>query len=217
MNLHKILFYSGLIIVIAGLIFLLASGLFIDVEKLEIAKSSLSWEATANLEERKTYILDVFSSTQWRDAWTDGGYEEPQPVDVVITSPNNNSTTLQAFFYALQPTSTWYKSPFPLIVYVEYKTVDSHSIEIDETSSKVRFTVQQSGYYTARLIESTLNWTIGTPREIVFYEEITENQGIYPVLFQSSAFVCLLIGSVVSVWGVKTTEKRIKRKRKVKK
>jgi hypothetical protein len=186
--------------------------------RLEIIKNTTeSWNISENLTEGNTYVLDIRSSDLWRDYYTEGGFEEPQPVGMVIISPDEGETKLQAFFLARLP--AWpYKSTFPIIVYVEYGTVDSDSLDVDESYPQVRFTAKQGGYYTASVIEETLNWTTGPPREMVFYREVFQNQNSYTILLQSSGVVCLFTGIIISVWGVRATKKiRIREKKKVKK
>jgi hypothetical protein len=78
--------------------------------------------------------------------------------------------------------------------------------------------VIREGNYTARVIEETLDWAIGPPKEMVFKEEVIENQNLFTNLLQSSGVACLLTGVVVSVWMARASKKiRIKRNKKVKK
>lgn len=214
---RKKLFSLGLIILLAGLAFL-AVGSVRNV-KLEIVKKTTeSWKVSENLMGGNTYVLDIMSSNQWRDDYTAGLYETPQPVDVVVISSNGGKTNLQAFFFARLPTSQWLKSTFPSLVYVEYGSVDSDSLEVDESYPQVRFTVKQEGNYTAIIREETLNWTKGPPREMVLYNEVFENQKLYTIFLQSSGLVCLFTGFVISVWGARATKKiRIKQKKKIRK
>lgn len=213
---RKKLFSLGLIILLAGLTFL-AVGSVRNVKLEPVKKTTESWKVSENLMEGDTYILDIMSSNQWRDNYTDGVYETPQPVDVVVISPNGNGTTLQAFFLARLPTSPWYKSTFPSLVHVEYRSIDFDSLEVDESYPQVRFTVKQGGNYTAIVREETLNWTRGPPREISFCKEVFENQNLYTIFIQISGLICLFAGLVISVWGARATEKiRIKRKKKIK-
>lgn len=213
---RKKLFSLGLIILLAGLIFL-AVGSVRNVKLEPIKKTTESWKVSENLMEGDTYILDILSSNQWRDDYTDGVYETPQPVDVVIISPNGNRTKLQAFFLARLPTSQWYKSTFPSLVHVDYRSIDFDSLEVDESYPQVRFTVKRGGNYTAIVREETLNWTGGPPREISFCKEVFENQNLYTIFLQISGLICLFAGLAISVWGARATEKiRIKRKKKIK-
>ena len=213
-KLRKKLFYSGLIILLAGLTFL-AVGSFRNVKLETVTKISESWMVSEDLMEGDTYVLDVMSSYQWRDDYTDGYYETPQPVDLMVISPNGGITNLQAFFLARLPTSEWQKSTFPSLVSVEYGSVDSDSLEVDESYPQVRFTVKQGGYYTAIVREETLNWTRGPPRELVLYREVFENQNLYTI-FLSTGLVCFFTGFIVSVRGAATVKKtRIKQKKKI--
>lgn len=215
---RKVLFFLGLSILLAGLVLLGVSSIR-SVKLKEIASSTASWEVSENLMKGHTYVFDIYSSYTWRDDYTMGGYEDAQPVDVVIISPNENETSLQAFFFAvLPPLGSYYKSTLPSLVHVEYRSVDSRSLDVDKSYPQVRFTVIREGNYTARVIEETLDWAIGPPKEMVFKEEVIENQNLFTNLLQSSGVACLLTGVVVSVWMARASKKiRIKRNKKVKK
>jgi hypothetical protein len=202
---------------LGGLTFL-AVGSVRNVELETVKKISESWIVSENLMKGNTYVLDIMSSYKWRDDYTDGFYETPQPVDLMVISPNEGITNLQAFFLARLPTSPWQKGSFPSLVYVEYGNVDSDSLEVDESYPQVRFTVKQGGYYTAIVREETLNWTRGPPRELIFYKEVFENPNLYTIFLQSTGLVCLFTGFIISVWGARTPKKiRIKQKKKTKK
>lgn len=218
---RKALFFLGLTILLVGLIFLTISSIRnwrLEPIKTTIKTTTGSWNVSENLTKGNTYVLDIMSSIKWRDDYTDGGYETPQPVDVAIFSPDEGQTKLQAFFIAQLPSVPGYKSTFPSLVYVEYGSVDSDSLDVDESYPQIRFTAKQGGNYTASIIEETLNWTRGPPREIILYKEIVENQNLYTNLLQNSGVVCLFTGAVISVWGARASKKiRIKLKKKVKK
>lgn len=202
---------------LAGLI-LLGIGSTRNVRLEQITSTSASWEVSENLMKGHTYVFDIYSSYEWRDDYTAGGYEDPQPVEVVMISPDGGETKLQAFFLAKLPSVSWYKSTLPSLVHVEYRSVDSDSLDVDESYPQVRFTVIRGGNYTARVIEETLNWTIGPPGKMIFKEEVIENQNLFTNPLQSSGVACLFTGVVISVWMARASKKiRIKRNRKVEK
>jgi hypothetical protein len=170
-----------------------------------------------------TYVLDIHSSYQWRNDWDAhvGGYDYPQPVEVVMISPDGNESELLAFFYAVAPTSgSNYSVPgaLPSFVQVEYKSVDHKSLSVDTTYPQARFTVISGGNYTARVNGQTINWTSGPPGEMIFEEEVVENPNSFTNLLEISGVACLVPGAVISVWGARASKKiRIKRNRGVKK
>lgn len=202
---------------LVGLTFLAVSSIR-NVRLETVKKATESWKVSENLMEGGTYVLDIMSGNQWRDDYTDGLYETPQPVELMVISPNGGKTNLQAFFLARLPTSPWYKSTFPSLVYVDYETVDSNSLKVDESHPQPRFTVKQGGNYTAIVREESLNWTRGPPREMIFYREVFENPNLYTIFLQGSGLVCLFTGFIISVWGARATKKvKIKRKKRARK
>lgn len=203
---RKALLYSGLAILSLGVAFLIASSIK-NVEQRRIGSSTASWEISADLTKGTTYIFDIWASTQWRDDFDLGAYETEQPVDVVLVSPSGGETRVQAFFIAPLPQSQYYKGTIPAFVYVEYGTVDSDSLDVDKSYRAVRFTVKQGGNYTAHVVEETLNWTRGPPRQLILYQEVIPDESSYSVFLQGGGGVCLLAGVVVSGWGVKATKK----------
>jgi hypothetical protein len=215
--LQKIFFYAGIVFLLIGLAFLIVSSQLRNIKQVPVERAFDSWEISVDLKGEVTYVLDIVSSNKWRDDYTDGLYETPQPIDAVITSPGGGETKLQVFFYARLSSSPYYKSTFPVVVEVEYVSVDSHSLQIDEHYPRVRFTTKQRGNYTARLIEQTLNWTEGPPKEITLYIEVFENQNSYTFFLQSGGILCLS-GVAISVYGARATKKlRIRQTKKFKK
>lgn len=196
-----------------------------SVKLEQLTFTTESWEVSGNLTRGHTYVLDIYSSYQWRDDWDkSGGYDYPQPVDVVIISPDGAETELQAFFYAEVPeTLTNYTVPGPLpsFLQVEYKSVDYDSLGVDTSYHQARFTVKRGGNYTARVLPvegNKTDWSSGPPGKMIFEEEVIENPGSFMSLLQSSGIVCLFTGAVISAWGARASKKiGIKRNRKVKK
>jgi len=210
--LRRILFFAGIIFLLTGLA-LLVAGSMRNINKVIVNSEIDSWEVRGNLTNGDTYIMDVKSSYYWRDNYTSGGYATPQPVDVVITSPDEGETRLQAFFYARVPTSQYYQGTFPSLVHIEYETVDSDSIEVDESYPQIRFRARQDGIYTMRLVKETLNWTSTPPQEIELYkEEVVDDS---PLMIPSGGVLCL-VGLLVSIYGKRTTKKFKIRQRKIK-
>lgn len=214
---RKAPFYAGLAILSVGLAFFVV-GSIKNVESKPLVEERAKWEITANLTQGTTYIFDIWSSETWRNDFTDGGYETEQPVDIVIVSPSGNKTELQAFFLAMLPSSPAYKGTRPALIYVEYRTVDFDSLDVDKSHRAVRFLARQKGNYTAYIVEKTLNWTAGPPEKLIFYQEVVSDQTSYTIFLQGGGVVFLGTGIVVSGWGVKATKKiRARQKRKARK
>jgi hypothetical protein len=210
--LRKWIVFFGLVILLAGLGSVIVGS--VRNTKLDpVDNTTSSWEISENLSEGSTYVLDIFSSNQWRDDYTAGGYTTPQPLDMVITSPHGGVTKLQAYFIAWLPGSEWYKSTLPSLAHVEYESVDSDSLDVDESYPQVRFTTREAGNYAARIVAETLNWTTGPPKEIIIYQ-VVEYQDLQMIYLQGSGLISLFTGIIISAWGARIAEKaRIKRRR----
>lgn len=214
---RKTFFYTGIVFLLIGLAFLIVSSYLQDIKQVLVNSTSDGWEISANLEEGKTYVLDIVSSNKWRTDYTGADVDVEQPVDMVITSPDGNETKLQAFLYAQLPSSAYYQSTLPVVVYVEYASVDSYSLQVDEHYPRVRFTTKQGGNYTAHIIEQTLNWTSGPPEKITVYIEVLEDQNSRGLFIQGGGILSIS-GVAVSVYGIRTTKKlKVRRRKKFKK
>lgn len=208
----KVFFYLGVSVLFLGLIVVIASSVMRNVQKVKVDSIQNSWELPVNLTKRNIYIVDIFSSTKWRDDYTGGYYEDPQPVDVVIKSPNGNETKLKAYFVARLSDSPYYMSSFPSLVYVEYLNVDSDNLDVDEDYPQIRLIAKQEGVYTVRIVEETLGWTSGPPREIVLYQEVIESS--FP-LITASGGALLLVGVVLSAFGLRVSKKKATAKKSI--
>jgi hypothetical protein len=210
--LRKWVVFFGLVILLAGLGSLVVGS--IKNTRLDpVDNTTSSWEISENLSKGNTYVLDIFSSYEWADLYTAGGYTTPQPLDMVITSPYGGVTKLQAYFIAWLPETSGQKSTLPSLVHVEYESVDFESLDVDESYPQVRFITRQAGNYTAKIVEETLNWTVGPPKEIVLYQ-VVEYQDSWMIYLQEGGLVSLLTGAIISAWGAKTAKKiRINRER----
>ena len=209
---RKRIFLSGILILIAGLALLVSGASMQYLVGVKVAEAIDSWEATATLQQGNLYVIDINSSLAWQQSWTEGGFEDLQPIDAIIVSPDGNLTMLQGFFYST-PAVSMYLSPRPLLVEVQYQNVSSDSLEVDVPSTKIRFRVLEGGNFTCRVIEQTMNWTIGPPFAIVFYVLIPENK--YAYMIPSGGALCIG-GLVVSLLGARSFQKPIARKGKVK-
>jgi hypothetical protein len=212
LHLRKAIFYGGIIFLIIGFAFLVGSSYLQNFNLVLVKKTSNSLEISAILEEKKTYVLDIISSEVWRDDYTAGWYETAQPVEIMITSPNGNKTKLLAYFLARLPSSSVYKSTLPTLVRVEYLSVDIQSLDVDKYYPRVRITTKQGGYYQFHIIEQTLNWTSGPPREIQIYKEVVEIQESQALFLQCGG-VLSIVGFLISIYGARATKKLRIRKR----
>jgi len=217
--LRKTFFYTGILFLLIGLAFLIASSYLREIKQVLVDSTSKSWEISADLEQGKTYVIDIVSSDNWTSDFTRASPDTPdtQPVDVVITSPSGGETNLTAFFYGRLPSNSYYQSTRPVVVEVKYASVDSYSLQVDEHYPRIRFTTKQGRNYTARIIERTLNWTFGPPNNIMLYIEVIEDQNSRGLVLQSGGILSI-IGVVVSVYGIRTTKKlKVRRTNKFKK
>lgn len=212
------IFLSGVLVMIAGLALLVSGASQQNIVRAKVAEGANSWEATANLTSNNMYVIDVSSSDDWQVSWTYGGFEDPQPTDMIIVSPDGNVTTLRGFFYTTTAVSP-YQSPHPLLVEVQYQSTNSSFLEVDTpdnihfVSTKIRFRVLKGGNFTCRVVEQTLNWTAGPPLAITFYVEISENK--YAFMIPSGGAVCIG-GVVVSLFGARAIQKSSAKKSKAK-
>jgi hypothetical protein len=217
LNLRKVLFSFGLIILLVGLI-QLGVGSIRTAQLKQLTSTANSWEVSGNLTAGNTYVLYIYSSYKWRDDFDAGEYTTPQPVEVVITSPNRANTTLQAYFYAELPTSESnisVRGALPSNVQVEYRSVDYNDLSVDASYAQPRFAVKSGGMYTAIVVEDNINWTSGPPENMIFEEEVVENPYSFTNLLQISGVACLATGAVISAGGARTSQKMgIKRKTK---
>ena len=209
---RKIVLITGVALLLAGLAFLVASSVLRTAAEIVVNETQGQFEITSTLEKSSTYVLDIYASSHWRNDFADGGYEDPQPVDIVITSPNNNTTSLSAFFYATPPNEEGVPGSFPLVVMVEYRNIDSESLDCDIHYPQIRFTVKQSGLYRAQLVSETINWTIGPPRSITISKEVTKVNDANSVLLQGGGILCIA-GVGISVLGAKSRKLKTERKK----
>jgi len=216
---RRILFLSGVALLLGGLTMLLISASMLNTKLVTVGKVH-GWEISCNLEEGKTYVLDVISSDNWTKSYIDGQYylnPELVTLGIVIISPDGGETEINASFYGEPSPSPFYRYRFrPKIVSVEYISVDSDSIEVDMSYSPIRFTVKQKGKYTVCIINETLYWAEGPPDYIKIQREVVEIQEMYPI-FNQGGGALFIVGIAVSIFGAKAKaprKSRIKRKKR---
>jgi len=211
--LQRKLLYLGLSLFLIGIICLIVA----DVKFKEVKFTTVitsppgSWEVTGNLTSKKTYVLDIESGDEWGELFKNGTLTSPQPVNVTITSPEGGVTKLQAFFYGLSTSSPYYQEGTPpIIVEVAYQTIDDSSLQVDGSTSQIRFTVKRDGAYIVQVLKEGLS-SREPPNEMRFYEEVFLSKNVYDLLVLSGGLLCI-VGGVISVWSIFRKES-VRRKR----
>jgi hypothetical protein len=199
-----------------GLLFLgVGTVLFSHIEWRKLTEFTVekSWNLAANLTEKKTYRLIIESAEEWGELFSQGLFDEPQPVNLTITSPNNNVTKIRTKFYGLPPTNPLYKEGQPpTIVDVYYDTIDGSSLEIIPSTSEIQFTVKKGGNYTVQILQEGLA-AREPPDEMCFAERVFESENVYRFSTLSGGSLCV-IGCFISLWGY-AGKSRVKRKKKL--
>jgi hypothetical protein len=206
MRVRRKLLYVGASLLFIGLTCLIVGGLFLKrVNYVEVseARTDLSWKLSSNLTSKKTYLLLIESGDKWGDPFLHGGIEDPQPVNITITSPDGGFTRLLAFFYALKPTGQYYEEMNLAIVEVDYLSVDEGCLDVTEPSSQIRFTVKKDGYYNVSVLQQGLAET--PPNWMAFYEEVIPDKDVYLNVVLSGGLMCV-VGVIVFVWSITRRE-----------
>lgn len=212
---RRSILFVGVSILLIGLILIAIGSVGLRNVRLDpVAVSEYEvWDLSAYLTRGKTYVLYVEYGIEWGASFVLGHLEMPQPVNLTLVSPNGGETKFQAFFYGELPSSPYIGQASLAIVDVKYFNVDYSCLDVDESSSKIRFHIKESGNYTVRVIAEELKWTTGPPEQLIFYEEVPENRDFY-ILFIEVGGPLLLLGVIFSTWGFKAT-KKLKVKRKI--
>lgn len=171
-----------------------------------------SWRLTADLMEMRTYGLFIESADEWGELFNQGLFDQPQPVNLTITSPNNGVTKIQVKFFGLPSSNPLYKEGQPpTIVDVYYFTVDSSSLEVISSASLIQFTVKKGGNYTVQVLKEGLAAS-DPPNQMYFAERIFESENIYRFSTLSGGSLCVT-GCFISLWGYVKKGKVKKRKK----
>jgi hypothetical protein len=212
-KLRRNLLYSGLVLFLIGLVFVvLGFSVFGTTSLVPVSQSYDQWEVVGNLANGKTYEVYIESNENWSQPFTKGDFTEPMPINVTIVSPGGGLTILQAFIFSFAPTSPMYKEGTPPAVdHVVYQHIDNSSLSVDTSiSSKIRFSVKEAGNYTSRVVEQGL-WSPTPPSYMIFYEEIIATRQAYTMTVSSGGLLSV-IGVVTLLWSAFGKE-RTKRKR----
>ena len=206
--------YFGLTLLLVGVVCLIVAEINLaNVKNVQIGQQYSVWSYSCNLTGGGTYGVQIQSSQDWGVPFASGEFSYPQPVNVTITSPDGGVTHLQAFFWG-QGASGYYKEGTPpTIQYVTYQNVDDASLTVDSASSKIRFTVKQSGPYTVTVLQDGL-WSTHPPSYILFFEAVASSGETYSLLASGGGVVSIL-GGVTFVVGLFTSaDKKHRRTRK---
>jgi hypothetical protein len=180
-QLMRKLFYFGLLLLLLGMVCVAVGAVNLqNVKSVEVGRSSVEvWSYACNLTRGNTYWVYIESNAAWGVPFNTGAFTSPQPVNVTITSPGGGVTSLQAFFDSVSTSNPAYRQGTPpAIVYVSYENVDYSSLGVDTTSGKIRFSVGESGMYTARVLKA--GWIDTPPDFFVFYK--TYLRTVKPIL-----------------------------------
>jgi hypothetical protein len=185
--------YLGLGLFLVGTICLTVGAVNLsNVTLMSVTDSYGEWEIVGNLKSGTTYVLYIESGDEWGEPFASGAFNDPQPVNVTLTSPDGGETSFQAFFYGMPPTDPYYKEGTPpTIVAVDYQDIDTSSLDVDESSSRIHFTAKKDGNYTARVLEQT-SWINTPPLYMIFYEEVALNKQAYTILVSSGGLLAVV-------------------------
>ncbi|MEM1588843.1 MAG: hypothetical protein QW175_00295 [Candidatus Bathyarchaeia archaeon] len=211
---QKKVFYVGFTLFIIGAASVIYSEMFVkgvDYKEASVHVYS-EWILKCNLTAGKTYMLYIESAEEWGMDFQKGVYDEPQPVNVTITSPEGGITKVRVMFYGLSESNPLYvEGRPPQIVDVEYFEVDESSLQTIPSTSKILLKTKRDGLYTVTVLREGLAHSY-PPLEMFFYEEIVRNREAYSVLVHSGGVLCI-IGVLFSVCGYFRRGKgKIKRK-----
>jgi hypothetical protein len=209
--------YVGLALLLLGIVFVVVAEVNLQNVKSIVApdgkSDDLVWYYACNLTSGNTYWIYIESNAAWGAAFTSGGFTTPQPVNVTIASPGGGVTSLLAFFYSVSPSSPYYREGTPpAIVEVTYENVDSSSLSVDVNSAEIRFSVEESGMYTVRVLDE--GWIDTPPDFFVFYEDVPSASQTYTLLASGGGVLSIFGGVtvVVSVFRKKGAKRKRMRK-----
>jgi hypothetical protein len=153
-----------------------------SVKNVKIGQEYMVWSSSWNLTRGSTYGVDIVGADDWSLPFGKGDFTSPQPVNLTITSPGGDVTSLQAFYYGLPSTSPYYQIGTPAsIVEVTYQNVDDAALMVDRQSTQIRFTVKQTGSYNISVVQQGL-WSQEPPDYILIWEEVAPNKETYTLL-----------------------------------
>jgi hypothetical protein len=174
--------YLGLTVLLIGVVCLAVGEVNLANVKTDTIGTGYSvWSYACNLTRGNTYGVNIESGDDWSLPFSSGAYSTPMPVNVSITSPENDTTLLQAFFYGEMRQGMYNEGTPPSIVTVEYLNVDYAGLTVDYLASEIRFTPHHSGPYAVSVLQPGL-WSTQPPSYILFYELVAPNSETYSLL-----------------------------------
>lgn len=181
-----------------------------NVNAVKLEREDTVWFHAASLARGTTYGVDISPSQDWGRLFGNGFFTKAMPVNVTLTSPEGDTTSLQIFCYGEPSTSPYYQSGLgPAIVAVKYENVDSVGLTVDESSVNIRFTARQDGYYNVTVLEEGL-WSKEPPDYILFSKEVIPNGETYSFLAAVGGVVCAFGGVtyIVSLFRSRNSRRR---------
>jgi hypothetical protein len=179
-----------------------------NVNVVEVDRMESVWSASVSLTHGTAYGIDIQGSEDWGKPFARGDFTEAMPVNITITSPQGDTTYLQAYFYGLRPDSP-YLTVLPVIVEVRYQNADSAGLAIDYSTPHIRFMAKQDGYYNATVQQKGM-WSTQPPDYITFLEEVIPNRETYSLVAMAGGALCTIGGIVFVVSFFKN--RNVKRK-----
>lgn len=215
-NLLGKLSYFGLALLLIGIVCIAVGEVNLrNVYTVKIGQEYSVWYATWNLTERSRYGVDVAATEDWTLPFGSGDFTQAQPVNVTITSPRGNLTSLRVYYYSEPSTSPYYKIGInAYIVAVIYQSVDEASLAVDYSSTQIRFTVKQAGTYNVSVVPESV-WSTEAPDYILIFEEVTPDRDTYTLLATGGGIIGTVGGATfaVSLFRNRNTTSRRSRKK----
>jgi len=199
----------GLILLLVGVICLVVGAYNLsNVNVVQLDRLESVWSGTVNLIHGTTYGIDIQGSEGWGKPFKTGDFTQAMPVNITVTSPQGDTTLLQAYFYGIQPDSP-YLTVSPVIVDVKYQNADRAGLAIDYSTPHIRFMAKQDGYYNVTVQQKDM-WSTEPPDYIALLEEVTPNREIYSLVATAGGVFCA-IGGIVFIVGL-FKNRNVKRK-----
>ena len=206
--------YFGLAVLLIGIVCLAVGEVDLaNVKTVQVGIQYSVWSSSCNLTSGTNYGVDIEAGPDWAAPFSTGAFTSAQPVNVTITSPENGTTNLQAYYLG-GLAGGYYKSGItPTIVEVNYLSVDYGGLTVDYGSSQVRFMAKQNGPYTVTVLQDGL-WSNESPAYILFFKLVAPNSETYSLLASGGGVVGTVGGItfIVSLFRKRDTKRRKTRK-----
>lgn len=203
----------ALIVILIGVIFLVIGEVNLaNSYQTQVNLQYSAWSDVCNLTNGNTYQIDI-SGNNWGSGFAASNFENPQPLNVTITSPGGGVTSLQAFYWGEAASGDYKGGTPPTMISVTYLNVDDSGLTVDPTSPKIVITAKQTGLYNVSIPQNGgLFYTSKEPADfIAFYVYVIPNKETYSLLTAGGGGIAALGGVtfVVSLFR----KQPVKRKR----